>query len=87
MTRRVASCACGQLHLTTSGEPIRVSICSCTQCQKRTGSVCGIGAYFQRESIEAIEGKQRSSPALLMQADGGPLASARIAARLAKAKW
>jgi hypothetical protein len=39
MTARIASCSCGQLHLTCTGEPGRVSMCHCLECQKRTGSV------------------------------------------------
>jgi hypothetical protein len=60
MTGRVASCACGQLSLTTNGEPFRVSICSCTQCQKRTGSIYGVGAYFRAECVETIQGSVKT---------------------------
>lgn len=35
---RTASCTCGQVRLTCTGEPIRVSVCHCRDCQKRTGS-------------------------------------------------
>ena len=38
MTMRVASCSCGQLRLTCEGEPVRISICHCLECQKRTGN-------------------------------------------------
>jgi len=49
MTRRVAACSCGQLRLTCEGEPVRVSICHCLECQKRTGSVFAAQARFPRE--------------------------------------
>ena len=39
MTVRVASCPCGQLKVTCSGDPVRISVCHCTACQQRTGSV------------------------------------------------
>lgn len=45
MTRH-ASCSCGQLHLTTEGEPTRISICHCLACQRRTGSAFGVQARF-----------------------------------------
>lgn len=51
MNTRTASCSCGQLTLTTSTEPVRVSICHCLACQRRTGSVFGAQARFQRNSV------------------------------------
>jgi hypothetical protein len=56
MTSRVASCSCGQLRLTCEGEPVRISICHCLECQKRTGSVFAAQARFPRESV-SIEGR------------------------------
>jgi hypothetical protein len=55
MTDRTASCSCGQLRLTCEGEPVRISICHCLECQKRTGSVFGAQARFSRERV-TIEG-------------------------------
>jgi hypothetical protein len=48
---RTASCACGQLSATCRGEPVRVSICHCLECQKRTGSVFSANARFPREAV------------------------------------
>jgi hypothetical protein len=45
MERR-ASCNCGQVSVTTKGEPLRVSVCHCIACQKRTGSAFGVQARF-----------------------------------------
>lgn len=55
MTTRVASCSCGQLRVTCSGEPERVSICHSLECQKRTGSVFAAQARFSRDAAR-IEG-------------------------------
>src|SRR4051794_40835424 len=46
MSMREAACNCGQLSLTAEGEPVRVSICHCLACQRRTGSVFGAQARF-----------------------------------------
>jgi len=43
---RQAQCSCGQLSVTAQGEPIRVSMCHCYACQRRTGSAFGIQARF-----------------------------------------
>ena len=51
MTKRTASCSCGQLTLTTSVDPIRVSVCHCLACQRRTGSVFGAQARFLRQDV------------------------------------
>jgi hypothetical protein len=56
MTIRTASCSCGQLRLACEGEPVRVSICHCLECQKRTGSVFAVQARFPREHM-AVEGR------------------------------
>ena len=53
MTSRLASCSCGQLRLTCEGEPLRISICHCLECQKRTGSVFAVQARYPREAVAA----------------------------------
>ena len=55
MTERKASCACGQLRLTAVGEPVRNSVCHCTQCQRRTGGPFAQQARFPSESV-TVEG-------------------------------
>ncbi|HWI87458.1 MAG TPA: GFA family protein [Sphingomonas sp.] len=61
MTGRVASCSCGRLRLTCAGEPVRISICHCLECQKRTGSVFATQARFSRASVR-IGGETDASP-------------------------
>jgi hypothetical protein len=56
MSERVAACACGQLRVVCTGEPARISMCHCGQCQKRTGSLFGVCAFYAREQITRIEG-------------------------------
>jgi hypothetical protein len=52
MTKRIASCCCGQLQAKVSTDPIRVSVCHCLACQRRTGSVFGAQARFSREAVQ-----------------------------------
>lgn len=56
MLTRLAACTCGQLSARTSGEPVRVSICHCLACQRRTGSPFAQQARFLREQV-TIEGQ------------------------------
>jgi hypothetical protein len=51
MTTRRAACSCGQLHLTVEGEPSRIWMCHCLECQLRTGAVISNQARFRREQI------------------------------------
>ena len=57
MTERTAACSCGQLTLRCDGEPVRVSICHCLACQRRTGSVFGEQVRFKKEDIKEISGR------------------------------
>ena len=43
---RTAACSCGQLQVEVQGEPVRISICHCLACQRRTGSVFAEQARF-----------------------------------------
>ncbi|WP_073271508.1 GFA family protein [Microbulbifer donghaiensis] len=56
MIARKAECSCGQLALVASGEPVRISVCHCLACQRRTGSVFGVQARFPAERV-VVEGK------------------------------
>jgi len=49
---RLASCCCGQLSVRTRGEPVRVSMCHCLECQRRTGSTYGAQARFLAHQVE-----------------------------------
>ena len=51
MPTRTAACSCGQLTAQVVGEPVRISICHCLACQRRTGSVFGEQARFRRQDV------------------------------------
>jgi len=51
MPTRRASCTCGQLTATTTAEPVRISVCHCLACQRRTGSVFGMQARFPQDAV------------------------------------
>lgn len=67
MTTRTAACACGQLRLACEGEPQLVSVCHCLDCQRRTGSAFGVGAFYARTAV-TIEGLAQTTRRL---ADSG----------------
>lgn len=66
---RTATCACGQLSITLQGDPDFVLTCSCLKCQRRTGSVFGVSAYFNDANI--IEQQGQSQPYRLTSESGG----------------
>lgn len=48
---RLASCSCGQLTARVTGEPLRVSICHCLNCQRRSGGPFAQQARFPRDQV------------------------------------
>ena len=54
MQRREAVCSCGQLRVTTEGDPLRISVCHCVACQRRTGSAFGVQARWPKDRIDVI---------------------------------
>ena len=54
MTARIASCSCGQLQARAAQEPVRVSVCHCLACQRRTGSVFAAQARFASEAVTMV---------------------------------
>lgn len=68
MTDRIAACTCGQLTARVSEDPVRISICHCLACQRRTGSPFSEQARFHRGSV-ATNG---ASSEYLRAGDEGP---------------
>lgn len=48
---RAASCQCGQLGLTCEGDPVRISVCHCLDCQRRSGSSFAAQARFPIDRV------------------------------------
>ena len=67
MTARSASCRCGQLKAAATGEPVRVSVCHCLNCKKRSGSAFAVQARWPAEQV-TIEGLSKTH---VMLADSG----------------
>ena len=51
MSTRLASCSCGQLTAQVIGDPVRISICHCLACQRRTGGPFAEQARFPRAQV------------------------------------
>lgn len=58
MTNRIASCSCGQLQARVAADPVRVSVCHCLACQRRTGSVFGAQARFPAAAV-TVQGNSK----------------------------
>ncbi len=46
METHVAVCRCGRVTVRCEGEPVRVSVCHCLACRKRTGSAFSAQVRF-----------------------------------------
>ena len=60
MTTRTARCHCGDLALTCEGEPRRVSMCHCEDCQRRTGSAFSVAVFYDRGQVKVEHGETRA---------------------------
>lgn len=54
MTERRAACSCGRLSLLATGEPVRVSVCHCRECQRRSGSAFAAQARFPEAAVMIV---------------------------------
>ena len=67
MTSRTASCRCGQLKATVTGDPVRVSVCHCLNCKKRSGSAFAVQARWPKAQV-TIDGQSKT---FVIVADSG----------------
>lgn len=47
----LASCRCGALTASCTGDPVRVSVCHCLECQRRSGSAFAAQVRFPEETV------------------------------------
>jgi len=59
VTPRTASCRCGQLKVRVTGKPVRVSVCHCLNCKKRSGSAFAVQARWPSAQVQ-IEGRSKT---------------------------
>jgi len=59
VTSRTAACRCGQLCATVIGDPVRVSVCHCLNCKKRSGSAFAVQARWPKAQA-TIEGQSKT---------------------------
>lgn len=53
-----AQCVCGGLRLTLPDAPFLVVACHCLDCQRRTGALFGVGAFYDADAV-TISGERR----------------------------
>src|SRR5438270_3361604 len=46
-----AECRCGAVRASCAGEPVRVSVCHCLECQRRSGSAFAAQARWPQERV------------------------------------
>ena len=52
MTERIAACSCGNLRAHCTGPALRISMCHCLACQRRTGAPFGAQSRFARTQVQ-----------------------------------
>ena len=71
---RLAECRCGQLKAACEGEPVRISVCHCLACQRRSGSAFAAQARFPTDKV-TVTGASKSWTRV---ADSGAAATYRF---------
>jgi hypothetical protein len=51
MTTRIAACHCEAVEVACEGDPRKVSLCHCQQCQRRTGSAFSVAVFYTRDQV------------------------------------
>jgi hypothetical protein len=59
VAKRIAACACGRVRVRVESEPVQGQACHCDFCQKRTGTVLQVCAYFVEDNSIEISGETK----------------------------
>ncbi len=51
MEKHEGGCVCGAVRYAVSGDPLRVTVCHCTWCQRRTGSGFAVEPAFWADKV------------------------------------
>ncbi len=57
---RDAQCECGLFRVHVEADPVVNGICSCLNCQRRSGSIFGTVAYFPQEKVHIVSGNYKT---------------------------
>ena len=49
---RTAACRCGQVTVRCEGEPVRISVCHCLECKRRSGSAFSAQARWPQDRVQ-----------------------------------
>jgi hypothetical protein len=56
METKAGRCMCGSIRILAIGEPLRVTVCHCSWCQRRTGSAFGVEVVYLIDQVK-LEGQ------------------------------
>ena len=55
-SRHEGGCVCGSVRYATTGDPLRVTVCHCTLCQRRTGTAFSVEPVFNETQVQITGG-------------------------------
>jgi uncharacterized membrane protein YdjX (TVP38/TMEM64 family) len=56
LEQREGGCVCGGVRFKALGDPLRVTICHCTWCRRRTGTAFGTEVVYPQDKVELLGG-------------------------------
>lgn len=51
MSERTGGCQCGAVRYRMLGEPLRVAVCHCSECQRHSGGAFGMSMILRKEQL------------------------------------
>ena len=51
MSERIGRCQCGEIRVICQGEPVRVGVCHCWECQRRSGGPFAVQARWETKNV------------------------------------
>ena len=59
-TPRDGGCQCGLVRYRFEGEPIVLTVCHCTECQRQSGSAFGMSLTVRKEDFRLLAGELKT---------------------------
>jgi hypothetical protein len=55
----IGGCQCGEIRYRLDGEPLELTVCHCTECQRQSGSAFGMSLAIPAGAFELLAGELR----------------------------
>lgn len=57
---KTGGCLCGKVRYRATGDPLAMTLCQCTHCQRATGSAFGVYAAYTQDAVTIEQGELKT---------------------------